>query len=825
MSRRCRCRFLFAFVLGGGLCLLWAPPVLAQDGIAVAGELLVNLRADHASAGEAVWTNEGSLGDFERIGDPAVDYSGNGAADGIGPTKVTEDGVPAVEFNMQVSGLPLDPLLQDGDAFHHDSYDNADIIPDEIAGGSDRTIEVVAKLHSFLLWEQRMVSGPFNFEWGSWRNGSALATGGDRVPGASNVRWWPPPSCNEWHHLAITFDGFTVRLYVDGELNNCEIFHPGWLNVGQNSGIAIGASPGRVPGVCEKVAGCGGRSPAFHGHIAAVRVHDGALTAEQIQSNYMADKASFGLPDATPVTEQGPETTGSVPYPSDSEPAPALPDGQTIHTGGELFVSLDANDIPGGDGDIADVWPNQGTSGGDFFSEGTPRLRILEHGIRAVELNLEQLDCEVVACPDPVTFEGGDAYQQDELPPEGLVRTSDRTAEIWMRQSIIKTGRGGAGGGLKAIRDRENPISLGKKCCESGQNGNVDVVELTDLFTGDVYPQEVWRSGEWSATVGTRAIEGIRHWGEEPGWAFWHNVPPQPGEWTHVVWSWSGGGNPPAGQEPEANRSDLKDSFLRIYKNGVLHDGLNMNSTCLRSPRGPAHPQLADGRPLEDDWSQWNVGAAAHSGTYLDTFGDVPITIGDSVTADGELGRNVAGGDHEVYNGYLAVVRLHDTALNAGQVRANYEAEKARFYRSFIPGDCNADGNLDLSDGVAQLNFSFTGGAEPSCLDACDFNGSGGLDITNAVYFFNALFAGGPPIAGVTSGYIVTGYNQSASSGDCGIRAEKLGCAQATCDFGRPQGYAPPANGQPWLLTRPPHRGRNPIEGERVIAEAVRSCE
>ena len=65
----------------------------------------------------------------------------------------------------------------------------------------------------------------------------------------------------------------------------------------------------------------------------------------------------------------------------------------------------------------------------------------------------------------------------------------------------------------------------------------------------------------------------------------------------------------------------------------------------------------------------------------------------------------------------------------------------------FARGDCNADGNSDLSDGVAQLNFSFLGGAEPPCKSACDFSGDGQLGITNAVYFFNALFQGGPPVA------------------------------------------------------------------------------
>jgi hypothetical protein len=69
----------------------------------------------------------------------------------------------------------------------------------------------------------------------------------------------------------------------------------------------------------------------------------------------------------------------------------------------------------------------------------------------------------------------------------------------------------------------------------------------------------------------------------------------------------------------------------------------------------------------------------------------------------------------------------------------------------FVRGECNADGSLDISDPVSSLFFLFGGGAEPSCLDACDANDDGSVNISDAVWTLNHLFLGGdspPPPAG-----------------------------------------------------------------------------
>ena len=72
------------------------------------------------------------------------------------------------------------------------------------------------------------------------------------------------------------------------------------------------------------------------------------------------------------------------------------------------------------------------------------------------------------------------------------------------------------------------------------------------------------------------------------------------------------------------------------------------------------------------------------------------------------------------------------------------------------PGDCNANGNVDISDGVCLLGYLFLGSpAALPCSDGTpegdgnipllDWNGNGGLDLSDAVALLGFLFLGAPP--------------------------------------------------------------------------------
>ena len=62
---------------------------------------------------------------------------------------------------------------------------------------------------------------------------------------------------------------------------------------------------------------------------------------------------------------------------------------------------------------------------------------------------------------------------------------------------------------------------------------------------------------------------------------------------------------------------------------------------------------------------------------------------------------------------------------------------------TFVRGDANSDGSINLTDGVVPLLFLFSGGAPPACLDAADTNDTGSVEITDAIIIFSWLFTGG----------------------------------------------------------------------------------
>lgn len=76
--------------------------------------------------------------------------------------------------------------------------------------------------------------------------------------------------------------------------------------------------------------------------------------------------------------------------------------------------------------------------------------------------------------------------------------------------------------------------------------------------------------------------------------------------------------------------------------------------------------------------------------------------------------------------------------------------------RGKIPGDCNGDRSLDISDAICMLQFLFTGGVRnlpctglgsehPSNIALLDFGADGALNISDPIALLNNLFLAGPP--------------------------------------------------------------------------------
>lgn len=66
---------------------------------------------------------------------------------------------------------------------------------------------------------------------------------------------------------------------------------------------------------------------------------------------------------------------------------------------------------------------------------------------------------------------------------------------------------------------------------------------------------------------------------------------------------------------------------------------------------------------------------------------------------------------------------------------------------TFIRGEVNADGGVDLADAISVLTFLFADGDAPACMDAADGNDDGGVDLADCIAILSHLFADSGPLA------------------------------------------------------------------------------
>lgn len=66
---------------------------------------------------------------------------------------------------------------------------------------------------------------------------------------------------------------------------------------------------------------------------------------------------------------------------------------------------------------------------------------------------------------------------------------------------------------------------------------------------------------------------------------------------------------------------------------------------------------------------------------------------------------------------------------------------------TFVNGDVNGDGEINMSDPTALLDYLFNGGGN-ACPEASDVNGDGAVNLSDATYLLDFLFQGGPPPVG-----------------------------------------------------------------------------
>ncbi len=146
------------------------------------------------------------------------------------------------------------------------------------------------------------------------------------------------------------------------------------------------------------------------------------------------------------------------------------------------------------------------------------------------------------------------------------------------------------------------------------------------------------------------------------------------------------------------------------------------------------------------------VGAFGHKSkpsVYV-VFGDIARHVdlgdlgGDGVRIVGlaSLGYYLAGGGGDFNGDGRDDIVIGEASPGAGGRAIIIFGEPAP--GTFIRGDSNRDGKVQLSDAVYLLGFLFLGSEAPACLDAADSNDDGKLDLTDAVYVLGHLFLGGP---------------------------------------------------------------------------------
>ena len=97
-----------------------------------------------------------------------------------------------------------------------------------------------------------------------------------------------------------------------------------------------------------------------------------------------------------------------------------------------------------------------------------------------------------------------------------------------------------------------------------------------------------------------------------------------------------------------------------------------------------------------------------------------------------------------IRNGNELVVTLNANAARGAMDNVRVITRGHEVGVNFLRGDCNGDGDVNLSDAACGLTWLFAGAAEPGCVAALNTNGDADIDIADPVSLLNFLFGGGP---------------------------------------------------------------------------------
>jgi len=147
-----------------------------------------------------------------------------------------------------------------------------------------------------------------------------------------------------------------------------------------------------------------------------------------------------------------------------------------------------------------------------------------------------------------------------------------------------------------------------------------------------------------------------------------------------------------------------------------------------------------------------NIGTAASDSSILCFYVDqldssaqigadyeLPILqVNDSATISFMWNTEGLSGTHTIY------VQVDPDRISIDSRRFNNSASATVYISSYVRGDVNGDGVIDISDVVYLLNYLFINGPAPDPLWLGDATCDGLVDASDLVYLLNYLFAHGP---------------------------------------------------------------------------------
>jgi hypothetical protein len=165
-----------------------------------------------------------------------------------------------------------------GGVFISDGTDDGIVVPDDnTLDLSDFTIEAWVWWNQHKNYGSLLCKGPGGS--GQLFNYAFFFYSGNIVVGFGNGSSWYPvsigtPSTNEWHHIVGTYDGATLKFYLDGVLaNSSGIVQTPYQN---NTDLGLLHTPYPIDG-----------------KVGPLRVYNRALTAAEVTQNYNAQVSRF----------------------------------------------------------------------------------------------------------------------------------------------------------------------------------------------------------------------------------------------------------------------------------------------------------------------------------------------------------------------------------------------------------------------------------------------------------------------------------------------------------------------------------------------------